>query len=168
MAQDKVVEFIEKETINTPVGELDVSYFEIQEEMLHSELDRNAADFALFSGYESAAKKLVSQTQQEITHRKAELWREYRLRKEAGEKLTKDDIEQAVELDPIFIDLKHKIIEYRFQLDRLSGLTKAFERKGYMIQSKAALRRKELEIQLQREREENAERYMLRKSKQGE
>lgn len=168
MAEDQKLEIAgTEETVQTPIGELSIHYFEIQGEMVHSELDRNAADLVLFTGYEAAARKMVAETHQAITQRQSELWRSYRQRKDAGEKWTKEDISHEVELDEHLIHLKSQLTELKFQLDRLAGIVKAFERKGFLIQSKSALMRKELDIQMQREREENAERYMLRKS-QGE
>lgn len=153
----EVVQDLENEEIDTPIGSIKVKFFKISDENLDDALDRQASDLVYFASWEAAAKKSLAQLEQEIAEREAEIYTDLKKRKEAGEKsLTNPVMEQMVEKDEEIQRLKRERIDVEHQLNQFQLLRRAKQEQGKMIQSKVGLSRSKIEESIEMSRSANA------------
>lgn len=135
---------IKEEVIATPVGNVSCAFLEINTHDLHGELERNAADLAHFSAWEATATTTLAMAQQELEEIEATIWIELKARKDAGEKMTIDDMKALTRSDQRYVERKRMVINYEYQLSQLKTVRQALWRKGDLLQLKVHLHRSEM------------------------
>ena len=120
------------------------SLLKFDDNMVDTEMTRQAAIYSYYHGLMSLAKKRVGDMQTDMTRFASELRKT--VKEESVGKMTAKDLDDAVLSHPSYFDKMTEVNEMNFRFELLRGLVRALEQKKDMLQQVSANRREEAKL----------------------